>query len=169
MGFQMADKCGIISPMNTSDKKNDFKNNTLGSRVRAVRNCLKISQKDFCKTMGISNTNLSKIENGKTLPGHDFFFNVLRLFDVNLNYLLGGEGAMFRSREAADAGGLVLSPAKFGDHVPTELVEEFLHRFLHSRYLQFLVMAKYVSIMDKKEDREVILNELKRMKDGKKK
>lgn len=67
-----------------------------GKRVRAVRKKLGISQKEFAKRSGVVPSYLSNIENGKGNPGYDFFLSLYREFDLNMDYLIGGSGPMFR-------------------------------------------------------------------------
>jgi transcriptional regulator with XRE-family HTH domain len=69
--------------------------NTFGRRVKAIRESLKIKQEDMAPGLGISTTRLSEIENDKSKPCHDFFYNIVQNFHVNLYYLLFGEGEMF--------------------------------------------------------------------------
>lgn len=66
-----------------------------GQRIRNIRKTLGLSQKDFASSLNISSPFLSEIENGKYKPGFDFFKNTLHHFNVNLHYLLTGQGEMF--------------------------------------------------------------------------
>jgi transcriptional regulator with XRE-family HTH domain len=68
---------------------------TFGERVRAIRKSLKIKQEDFAPGLKISTTHLTEIEKGKTKPCHDFFYNIVKNYNVNPYYLLFGEGEMF--------------------------------------------------------------------------
>jgi transcriptional regulator with XRE-family HTH domain len=66
-----------------------------GQRIKNIRKTLGLNQKDFASPLNISSTFLSEIENGKYKPGFDFFKNILDHFNVNLHYLLTGQGEMF--------------------------------------------------------------------------
>jgi transcriptional regulator with XRE-family HTH domain len=69
--------------------------NTFGSRVRAIRKSLKLKQEDFTPQLKISSQHLSDIELDKSKPCHDFFYNIVKNYQVNPFYLLFGEGEMF--------------------------------------------------------------------------
>ena len=71
----------------------------IGTRVKEVRKTLRINQKQMADKLGIFNSYLSDIENGKGNPGHSFFFKISNLFKVNLNYLFLGKGEMFLKSE----------------------------------------------------------------------
>lgn len=66
-----------------------------GQRVKAIRKTLGLSQKDFAESLGISGTFISEVESGKYKPCYDFFYNIMNHFNVNLHYLLTGQGEMF--------------------------------------------------------------------------
>jgi transcriptional regulator with XRE-family HTH domain len=73
-----------------------------GNRVRQIRTLLNLLQKDFAKAIEISKSFLSEIEAGRTKAGYDFFFNIVRVFNVNPVYLLRGEGEMFLTTGAEE-------------------------------------------------------------------
>jgi len=113
-------------------------------RLKAIRKRLKINQDDFCKRMDICKTNLSKIENGKGKPGYGFFFNIVKEFNINLNYLFFGEGPMLKTSEQDNKD---LSPFYCGHNdYDDENIREFLYRFFNSRYLQYRIMSEYIKI-----------------------
>ena len=66
-----------------------------GQRVKAIRKTLGLSQKDFAGPLGNSGTFISEVENGKYKPCYDFFYNIMAHFNVNLHYLMTGQGEMF--------------------------------------------------------------------------
>jgi transcriptional regulator with XRE-family HTH domain len=70
-----------------------------GQRIKNIRKALRLNQKDFASPLNISSSFLSEIENGKYKPGFDFFKNILDQFNVNLHYLLTGQGEMFNQFE----------------------------------------------------------------------
>ncbi len=75
-----------------------------GQRLRALRDSLGISQKDFAKSLTISGSYLSEIESGKVKANYDFFHNISWLYHVNLRYLLHGEGNMFSGQHLQEGG-----------------------------------------------------------------
>ncbi len=66
-----------------------------GKRIKQVLKHLKLTQKESAARLGISIASLSEIENDKYKPGHDFFYNMVKEFKVNLYYLYFGKGDMF--------------------------------------------------------------------------
>jgi transcriptional regulator with XRE-family HTH domain len=111
--------------------------NSFGIRVRAIRKSLKMRQEDFAPGLEISSTHLSEIEKGKSKPCHDFFFNIVKNYHVNLSYLLFGEGEMFGGRsEAIVTDGKKI---KTGD----KHIDEFLYYFFKSSLVQHYVMYQF--------------------------
>jgi transcriptional regulator with XRE-family HTH domain len=70
-----------------------------GLRVRAVRKSLGLSQQKFAKKIGVSGPFMSEIETGKYKPGYEFFYNMMTLLNVNINYLMLGREPMFNPKE----------------------------------------------------------------------
>jgi transcriptional regulator with XRE-family HTH domain len=63
----------------------------LGSRIKQARKTLRIQQKEFASSLGISASYLSEVESGKIKPGFEFFVKITGQFNVNPMYLLHGE------------------------------------------------------------------------------
>jgi transcriptional regulator with XRE-family HTH domain len=77
-------------------KENDHEQTIeFGLRVKTIRKTLGLSQKEFADSLGISGTFISEVESGKYKPCYDFFYNMMVQFNVNLHFLLSGEGEMF--------------------------------------------------------------------------
>lgn len=77
-------------------KENDHEQTIeFGLRVKTIRKTLGLSQKEFAESLGISGTFISEVESGKYKPCYDFFYNMMVQFNVNLHFLLSGEGEMF--------------------------------------------------------------------------
>jgi len=79
-------------------KKENYNLNFIASRIRAIREALKLTQKQLAERLTISGATLSEFENGKYPPNFDCIFNIYKEFHVNLYYLLYGEGEMFEER-----------------------------------------------------------------------
>jgi transcriptional regulator with XRE-family HTH domain len=119
----------------TKKVKKNVPANTFGSRVRAIRKSLKMRQKDIAPVLGISPTHLSEIEKCKSKPCHDFFYNIVKNFHVNLYYLLFGEGEMFggvKEEIAPD-----FKKIKTGDMHVDELLYYFFNSPLVHNYLMY--------------------------------
>jgi transcriptional regulator with XRE-family HTH domain len=68
---------------------------TAASRMRAVREKLKLKQVDFANQLGISQSYLSIVESGKRKPSFELMFSLLTRFNVDLPWVLTGQGEMF--------------------------------------------------------------------------
>jgi transcriptional regulator with XRE-family HTH domain len=111
--------------------------NDFGKRLRSVRKSLQLNQKEFAKGIKCSLTSLSDIETGKSKPCHDFFYNIVNTYHVNLYYLLFGQGNMFTTpdRDVLIEGNQI----KTGD----EEVDEFLFYFFNSRLVHRYIMFNF--------------------------
>jgi len=67
--------------------------NTTGTRLKEVRIFLRLSQADFSKKLGVSQFTLSNYENDKRFPDIRFLEKLKDATDINLNWLVMGEGA----------------------------------------------------------------------------
>jgi transcriptional regulator with XRE-family HTH domain len=74
--------------LNITEKK-------LGDRLKQVRLAKDLTQQAFAESLDTSASYISDIEAGKTAPGSKFLTTFLRKFNINLNWLLTGEGEMF--------------------------------------------------------------------------
>ncbi|UUV26067.1 MULTISPECIES: helix-turn-helix domain-containing protein [Lysinibacillus] len=62
---------------------------TLGKRIKYLRERSKISQIDFAKKIGVSNAVLSRYESGDRKPDYDTLQLIADFFEVSTDYLLG--------------------------------------------------------------------------------
>ncbi|MCP5108288.1 MAG: helix-turn-helix transcriptional regulator, partial [bacterium] len=68
---------------------------TIGQRIKDVRAVLRYSQRSMASDLEMSSSYLSEIESGKANPGPDFFLKLADKFDISVEYLFHGRGAMF--------------------------------------------------------------------------
>jgi len=64
-----------------------------------------MSQREFAEGIDMSKSFISDIEKGSSKAGYKFFNNVSKAYNVNLVYLVHGEGEMFNQRDAAHSSG----------------------------------------------------------------
>ncbi len=64
-------------------------------RIRILRETIRITQKEMAKILGISQTYLSDIENGKIEANAKVLFGLTRIFGVRMLWLVEGIGEMF--------------------------------------------------------------------------
>lgn len=65
---------------------------TLGERLKYVRKTNKLSQVDFAKPLGISQTHVSKIEKDVERPSETLLILISYLFGINITWLKEGTG-----------------------------------------------------------------------------
>jgi transcriptional regulator with XRE-family HTH domain len=112
----------------------------IGRRLKDIRKKLNLRQKEFAEKMDITMVTLSDIETGKKRPGSDILFNLSELYDVNLDFLLFGQGSMFRQGMKMD--GVTVEENAFGDY--TDDVREMLWYMRNSRLARggFIALTK---------------------------
>lgn len=113
----------------------------VGNRIRHVRESLNLNQKDFAEKLEMSAPMLSEIENGKKKPGIDFIVKLAKKFDVNLYYILFGEGEMVTDPITS----YLKSTDDYGVNIKD--IREFLYYFRRSRMVQFSVMHCFTQLM----------------------
>lgn len=67
----------------------------MGRRIRTFRKHKKMTLKEMSRKLGIAIGYLSDIEHGNANPGPLFFLGLVEKFNVNLDYIFLGQGAMF--------------------------------------------------------------------------
>jgi len=135
--------------------------NTFGIRVKAIRESLKILQEEMAPGLGISATRLSEIENDKSKPCHDFFYNIVKNFNVNLYYLFFGEGEMFgEGREEMVTN---VKKIKTGD----KNIDEFLYFFFNSPMVYNYVLYHFRMLYGEKK--AIIMNDIENLTEDEKK
>lgn len=72
----------------------------VGLRIKAVRQQLRLQQKEMAAVLQMAASYLSEIEGGKANPGPEFFLKLVYDYNVNPNYLFLGTGEMFLGSES---------------------------------------------------------------------
>lgn len=126
---------------------------TIGERVKQIRTHLKLTQHALGEKLGLSAASLSEIENNKHKPTLDYCNKLAHLFDVNLYYLLLGEGKMFTDLQTR-----MLSNPSVKSEIDKGAIEKFIKYFFHSSFVQFSVMALFKKLL--KSDRDLIESEV---------
>lgn len=67
----------------------------LDDRIKAVREALKLSQREFGERLGVSRDVISNIEYGRVQPKELLLRHICELYKVNEHWLNTGEGEMF--------------------------------------------------------------------------
>ncbi|UCH96583.1 MAG: helix-turn-helix transcriptional regulator [Candidatus Aminicenantes bacterium] len=69
--------------------------NAAADRIRAVRERLGLTQEDFARQLGISQSFMSLVEAEKRKPSVQLLYSLLIVFNVDLHWILTGQGKMF--------------------------------------------------------------------------
>ncbi len=120
---------------NKEEKKKLLKE--IGLRMQIIRKRLGKLQKDFAKELGISGASLSEIESGNAKPMFDTLYNITKKYNVNVYYLLHGNGDMFISNEI-DHGVQLNEYGRYSDWL-----KKFLVYFKKSEIVRYGVMSHF--------------------------
>lgn len=71
---------------------------TIGERIKDLKGTL--SQKDFAEKIGAGSSAVCAWETGDSLPGSKYLEAIHRVFHVDINWLLTGEGEPYINKEA---------------------------------------------------------------------
>jgi len=130
----------------------------VGKRIRQIRTALNLTLEDFGKSIGSSKASLSEVEKGKYNAGIELLGNLVKKYNVNLHFLITGEGDMFMSPTALS----FARSAKFA--VNLEDVRDFLYHFERSSILQYYILSQYKARMMTEGD--LISKEIKDKESG---
>ncbi|MDJ1491824.1 helix-turn-helix transcriptional regulator [Cytophagaceae bacterium DM2B3-1] len=65
----------------------------IGTRIYHLRTeILQLSQRDFSHLLGMGQGNISKVEKGQSLPSCFFLWSLYNTYQINVNWVLSGEG-----------------------------------------------------------------------------
>lgn len=124
----------------------------VGERIRNIRKKLNLKQGELGKVLNISDSTLSDIEKGKSRPTFDFLYNIVKLYNVNLYYILFGEGDMFLDPTIS----LFSRLAGFSANI--EDVRSFLFYFERSPTIQYTTLTAFKAKLFREKD--IIMSEV---------
>ncbi len=120
----------------------------VGERIKMLRKSLGFHQEDFAAKLQTTITTLSQYENGRTKPGFKFLFYLTTIFNVNLNYVVRGEGEPFIPRR--------VDPSQVSERKPfgkfSGDVENMLWYMEHSRLALGAIMTLAKEYLYRNED-----------------
>lgn len=70
----------------------------MNTRIKEIRKAVNLTQDEFGKRLGISNTAISKIEKGENNVSEQNIISICREFNVNEEWLRNGTGEIFMPR-----------------------------------------------------------------------
>jgi transcriptional regulator with XRE-family HTH domain len=113
----------------------------VGKRIKQIRKALNKTQEDFGKSIGMSKASLSEVETGKYKAGIELLEKLVKKYNVNLHFVITGEGDLFIPPTASSYDRAV----KFA--VNLEDVRDFLYHFERSSILQYFILNQYKTRM----------------------
>jgi transcriptional regulator with XRE-family HTH domain len=125
---------------------------TLANRAKYFRKKLGLTQKELAQHIDVSMSSICEIENGKHKPSCDYLQGAAKVFNLNLYWLLFGDGEM------------QLDPVLPGINKKPRFqsnsrdIKRFLHYFHESAIVQHSVLAYFLTLLFK--ERESIEKEL---------
>jgi transcriptional regulator with XRE-family HTH domain len=81
---------------------NEEERRAIGRRLKAIRETLGLVLEELSAELKISIGGLSEIETGKRLPKYKLLKNLSEKHNVNIDYLLLGEGGMFKGEGSVE-------------------------------------------------------------------
>ncbi len=141
---------------------NDIDYAGIGPRIRIARKLTGLLQAEFSKKLDINPSTLSDIENSKHLPRIDFLCKMVSAFNVNINYILSGNGEPLLS--SVNKLEIFFEDNPFGDS--TEDIIDILE-FMKKSPLFFRAVIFYAKEYFTK-NKKYILNELREHEELKK-
>ena len=87
------------------------------SRLKQVRQSIHLGSGDFARGAGIDPRNYSSIETGKRTVGERVLRDICDAYDINMNWLLTGEGEMLKNATDKPKGNVNMSTA-----IPAEVI-----------------------------------------------
>ncbi len=70
---------------------------TIGKRLKQLLNKLEMTQAGLSRAIGISNVVINRYIKDKTTPDYNFLSKIAESYNVNINWLINGEGTIFVS------------------------------------------------------------------------
>lgn len=138
-------------------KQPDIKAKQLGERIKQIRIKAGLTQEQFAESLGMGNANLSGIENGCKNPKLSFFFNLVKIYKVSLDYLFLGIGEQTIEQNIP---GTELKPKQVND---IRTIKDFYWFMEHSSIFKDTMMGQGAKFLYDNED--IIKRNIQKLKD----
>jgi transcriptional regulator with XRE-family HTH domain len=113
-----------------------------GKRLREIRKKHHITIKDLSSKTGLSKAMISEAETGKNKPSPNLLLALIKLYDVNVNWLLTGEGDIYQKTEKSES--------KLANN---EHYKSLIWHLENTPVVRYSVMGYFVEFMHKYKDR----------------
>lgn len=131
----------------------------IGQRLQAVRKTLTVTQQDFARQVEVSGASLSAMEAGNSKPRIEVYFHLTREYNVNLEFLLHGQGEMFLNGEGHPEDEDLEKPGECREFMGT-----FLDYFDKSPVVRYAMMTHFTTFLEENEaiiEKNIKKNKLK--------
>jgi len=115
-------------------KKYDLNLKEIGNRLKQTRDSIGMTLEKMHQATGFSTSLISAAENGQKKPSAIYLFALLKLFDVNLNYIFSGQGDMF----------LTVPPGKKEKAGFDDTYQEMLYMLDKVPIVKYALMSEYL-------------------------
>lgn len=85
----------------------------VSERFAQLIEVLNFNPNSLSKKLGVTQPTIKKLETGATLPNGKVLIPLLELFNVNINWLLGGKGEMFLSDHTSSSQKIINGDGNF--------------------------------------------------------
>ena len=109
----------------------NIKKNIIGLRIMQRRKQLRIKQSVLAELIGVSDNQISNIENGKSFPRLNSFLKICQALQCDPNYLLAGTIQEEIQQNVVD---LVASCSEEEQKAIWQLVDSYIHRNDDTRF-----------------------------------
>jgi len=113
-------------------------------RISELRKLEDLSQKDFARTIHISQAALSQIESGKTSIAMSTLYSIIDKFNVNADWILFGRGEMYKEKQLPIAHG---TPIHNKSHGESNLIS-YVTKDAEAGYLEQYEDEEYIKSLD---------------------
>lgn len=117
-----------------------------GRRLKFFRNTRNITISELSAKTGLSKGMISETETGKNKPSPNLMLALLNIYNLNLNWLLTGEGEMF----ITDIEELPREKKNFGEL--NDEIHELLWHLEHTLVVKLAVVGFFLEYMHQNED-----------------
>jgi transcriptional regulator with XRE-family HTH domain len=156
--FVILPNFGIILPQeDIGDKRGKMMDeksvNEISQRLSEVISDSGLSKKGFALKLKVSGSFITQIQQSKSKPGFEFILNLIKVFNVNLNWFFTGKGEKYLNEKKIDRFEKLRELYPSLDREP--LIDDLLYD-LQIPLMKHLQLASY--LLNKRENQEYIDN-----------
>ena len=127
----------------------------MGNRFRDIRLKLGITQDELAERFEVTRTTISLFETGKKGPSLELLYRMIEDFDINLKYLLMGEGEMFNIKTVGSF--LNISADQFNEDD-----QQFFSYYIASPIIRLETLTRFTKVLSR--DAKLIALDIERQK-----